>query len=101
MWPAASSTLLNRPISSLVSATKQIASGNYDQEVTAITQDEIGDLALSFDEMRRNIRDQAHAYQKSKEEYQTLFEEVPCQISVQDRDFRIIQVNRVFARALW
>ncbi|MEJ2234819.1 MAG: PAS domain S-box protein, partial [Syntrophobacterales bacterium] len=49
-----------------------------------------------FDEMRRNIRDQAHAYQKSKEEYQTLFEEVPCQISVQDRDLRIIQVNRVF-----
>jgi histidine kinase len=87
---------VKRPISRLVSATKQIASGDYEQEVTAITQDEIGDLSLSLDEMRRNIRDQAHAYQKSKEEYQTLFEEVPCQISVQDRDFRIIQVNRVF-----
>ena len=88
---------VKRPIRSLVSATKQIASGDYDQEVQVITQDEIGDLSLSFDEMRRNIRDQAHAHQKSKEEYQTLFEEVPCQISVQDRDFRIIQVNRVFA----
>ncbi|MBW2722634.1 MAG: PAS domain S-box protein, partial [Deltaproteobacteria bacterium] len=87
---------VNRPISRLVSATKQIANGYYDQEVTAITQDEIGHLAHSFDEMRKNIRDQADAYQKSKEEYQTLFEEVPCQISVQDRDFRIIQVNRVF-----
>jgi histidine kinase len=87
---------VKRPISRLVSATKQIASGDYEQEVTAITQDEIGDLSISLDEMRRNIRDQAHAYQKSKEEYQTLFEEVPCQISVQDRDFRIIQVNRVF-----
>ena len=82
---------VNRPISRLVSATKQIASGYYDQEVTAITKDEIGHLAHSFDEMRKNIRDQADAYQKSKEEYQTLFEEVPCQISVQDRDFRIIQ----------
>jgi histidine kinase len=87
---------VKRPISRLVSATKQIASGDYEQEVTAITQDEIGDLSLSLDEMRKNIRDQAHAYQKSKEEYQTLFEEVPCQISVQDRDFRIVQVNRVF-----
>ncbi len=87
---------VKRPISRLVSATKQIASGDYEQEVTAITQDEIGHLARSFDEMRRNIREQAHAYQKSTEEYQTLFEEVPCQISVQDRDFRIIQVNRVF-----
>jgi histidine kinase len=88
---------VNRPIHRLVSATKQIASGDYDQEVVAMTNDEIGDLAGSFDEMRRNIRDQARALQKSKEEYQTLFEEVPCQISVQDRDFRIIQVNRVFA----
>ncbi len=87
---------VNRPIRRLVSATKQIANGYYDQEVTAITQDEIGHLARSFDEMRLNIRDKALAYRKSKEEYQTLFEEVPCQISVQDRDFRIIQVNRVF-----
>ena len=87
---------VNRPIRRLVSATKQIANGYYDQELTAITQDEIGHLARSFDEMRQKIRDKALAYQKSKEEYQTLFEEVPCQISVQDRDFRIIQVNRVF-----
>jgi histidine kinase len=87
---------VNRPIRRLVSATKQLARGDYEQEVQVITQDEIGDLSLSFDEMRKNIRDQAHAYQKSKEEYQTLFEEVPCQISVQDRDFRITQVNRVF-----
>lgn len=87
---------VNRPIRRLVSATKQIASGFYDQEITAITQDEFGHLARSFDEMRLKIREKAIAYQKSKEEYQTLFEEVPCQISVQDRDFRIIQVNRVF-----
>jgi len=87
---------VNRPIKRLVSATKQIASGYYDQKIAAITQDEIGHLARSFDEMRLKIREKAIAYQKSKEEYQTLFEEVPCQISVQDRDFRIIQVNRVF-----
>jgi histidine kinase len=87
---------VNRPLRHLVSATKQIASGDYDQEVVAITDDEIGDLAKLFDEMRRNIRNQAHAIQKSKEEYQTLFQEVPCQISVQDREFRIIQANRVF-----
>ncbi|UCE83877.1 MAG: PAS domain S-box protein, partial [Deltaproteobacteria bacterium] len=87
---------VNRPISRLLSATKQISSGNYNQTVGPITQDEIGDLSRSFDEMRKNVRAQAQALERSKEEYQTLFEEVPCQISVQDRDFRIIQVNRVF-----
>jgi histidine kinase len=88
---------VNRPIRRLLSATRQIASGDYQQAVQAITQDEIGHLAHSFDEMRKNIRDQAQALQRSKEEYQTLFSEVPCQISVQDRNFRIIQMNRVFA----
>ena len=87
---------VNRPIRRLVSATKQLARGDYEQEVNDITQDEIGDLSRSFDNMRQNIRAQANALQKSKEEYQTLFAEVPCQISVQDRDFRITQVNRVF-----
>jgi histidine kinase len=87
---------VNRPIRRLVSATKQLARGDYEQVVNAITQDEIGDLSRSFDKMRQNIRDQANALQKSKDEYQTLFAEVPCQISVQDRDFRITQVNRVF-----
>ncbi|MEJ2363244.1 MAG: PAS domain S-box protein [Deltaproteobacteria bacterium] len=87
---------VNRPIRRLLSATKQLARGDYEQEVNTITQDEIGDLSRSFDNMRQNIRDQANALQKSKEEYQTLFAEVPCQISVQDRDFRITQVNRVF-----
>jgi histidine kinase len=88
---------VNWPIRRLVSATKQIASGDYEQEVEAITEDEIGHLAQSFDEMRKNIREQALALQRSKEEYETLFGEVPCQISVQDRDFRILQMNRVFA----
>jgi histidine kinase len=87
---------VNRPISRLLSATEQISSGDYNQTVGPITQDEIGDLSRSFDEMRQNVRAQAQALERSKEEYQTLFEEVPCQISVQNRDFRIIQVNRVF-----
>ncbi len=88
---------VNRPIRRLVSATKQISRGDYGQEVSVITEDEIGHLAQSFEEMRKNIWDQAQALNKSKKEYQTLFAEVPCQITVQDRDLRIIQVNRFFA----
>lgn len=33
---------------------------------------------------------------QSRERYRSLFEEVPCYISVQDRDLRIVQCNRSF-----
>ncbi|MBW1980667.1 MAG: PAS domain S-box protein [Deltaproteobacteria bacterium] len=87
---------VNKPIRRLVSATKEIANGNYDQDLGPVPDNEIGHLALCFDEMRRNIGEQARALQRSKQEYQMLFEEVPCQITVQDREFRIVRTNRAF-----
>jgi len=33
---------------------------------------------------------------ESRERYRTLFDEVPCYISIQDRDFRVIKSNRRF-----
>ena len=34
---------------------------------------------------------------KQKEEYQILFENSPCYITVQDRDFKLLRYNREFA----
>jgi PAS domain S-box-containing protein len=36
---------------------------------------------------------------ESRERYRSLFEEVPCYISIQDRDLRIIEANRRFREA--
>lgn len=36
---------------------------------------------------------------ESRERYQQLFEEVPCYISIQDRDLRIVEANRMFHEA--
>jgi len=88
---------VNRPIRRLVAATRQLAAGDYSSEIPALTDDEIGDLARAFEEMRRDIYHNTRALERSKREYQALFEQVPCQMSVQDREFRIIRVNRMFA----
>ena len=52
-------------------------------------------------EMSTNITDLKRLQgeiEASRQEYYELFERVPCYISVQDRDFRIIRVNRLSER---
>ncbi|MEW5912190.1 MAG: PAS domain S-box protein [Thermodesulfobacteriota bacterium] len=90
--------LVNRPLSSLLGATRQITQGDYQHPITARTDDELGDLARSFDLMRRGIKDKTEDLEQSRRQYQRLFEEVPCYISVQDADFKLVAHNRMFER---
>jgi PAS domain S-box-containing protein len=57
-------------------------------EITAVMKmaADITEIKLLQDQLR-----------ESKERYRQLFEEVPCYISTQDRDLRIIEANRRFA----
>jgi histidine kinase len=55
-------------------------------------------LASAIEEMRQKNKAITTALKKSQQEFQTLFESVPCYISVQDRDFRLLRVNRDFRK---
>ena len=48
--------------------------------------------------MRQKIKETTTALKKSQQEFQTLFESVPCYISVQDRNLRLLRTNRDFRR---
>lgn len=58
---------------------------------------ETGDLAKSLDRMRREIEAKQEEIKQHWYEYQKLFEEVPCYITVQDSDLKILRYNREFA----
>jgi len=45
-----------RPINDLVAATNRLAQGDLDTKITVDTQDEIGHLARSFEEMRQDLQ---------------------------------------------
>lgn len=45
------------PINKLVTATSKVAEGQLDQEIIASSNDEVGQLARSFEEMRKNLKD--------------------------------------------
>ncbi|MFU1794173.1 methyl-accepting chemotaxis protein [Paenibacillus azoreducens] len=44
-----------RPLKKLIQGTKRIAEGDLGQPIAAISKDEIGQLALSFEAMRQNL----------------------------------------------
>ncbi|MCF8033360.1 MAG: PAS domain S-box protein [Desulfarculaceae bacterium] len=88
---------VKRPLSALLGATRRITAGDYDQQIRPQTDDEIGELATAFDLMRQGIKEKTEDLEHGRREYQQLFEEVPCYITVQDADFRLLAHNKRFA----
>ncbi|HAA05623.1 MAG TPA: PAS domain-containing sensor histidine kinase, partial [Syntrophobacteraceae bacterium] len=90
--------VVNRPIQKLIAATRLIGQGRYDHTIDWAREDEIGQLALAVQQMGRQIAGKEEELNKQRDQYQNLFEQVPCYITVQDRDYRILTYNQETAR---
>lgn len=88
---------VNRPIQKLIDGARQIAKGEYPSKVVVHQNDEMGQLAQAISQMSIEISEKQAELNKQKDEYQTLFEQVPCLITVQDKDFRLLRYNDDFA----
>ncbi|KJS29747.1 MAG: histidine kinase [Desulfatitalea sp. BRH_c12] len=89
---------VNRPIRALIAGTQRIAGGEFTSYLTLSRKNEMGHLAEAINQMGDAIATQRIGLKKQRDEYQVLFELVPCLITVQDRDFRLLRFNREFAR---
>jgi len=56
---------------------------------------EVGKLAAAISHMQRELEEKLN---KQQDEYQSLFQLVPCLITVQDRQYRLLQYNREFSQ---
>lgn len=88
---------VNHPIQRLIEGTRKIARGDYSTTVTVSQVDEMGLLADAINHMGSEIDRNNAKLNKQRNEYQNLFEQVPCLITVQDRDYRLLNYNREFA----
>jgi histidine kinase len=88
---------VNRPIRRLIQGTQAIANGNYPVELEVDQDDEMGKLAKAFDGMSKEIGKKESELNKQIDRYQNLFETVPCIITVQDKDYKLVGYNREFA----
>ena len=88
---------VNRPIRQLIKNTWAISKGDYSSEVSVDQLDEVGQLATAINQMSREIGEKQTELNKQRNQYQTLFETVPCVITVQDRNYKLVGYNREFS----
>jgi histidine kinase len=87
---------VNQPIKRLIDGTRLIARGDYASKVKLPQADELGQLAIAVNQMSDEIASSQRELNKQRDEYQNLFERVPCLITVQDRDYRLLRFNHEF-----
>ena len=89
---------VNRPIQKLIAGTRRIAEGIYPSNVDIRQKDEMGQLAVAINQMSDKIAEKQAELNEQRKEYQNLFESVPCLITVQDRNYKLLRYNREFAK---
>lgn len=89
---------VSRPIRKMIDDTRAIAHGEYTSQVDFQRRDEMGLLAQAIHRLGGDIGKQQAELNKQRYEYQNLFESVPCLITVQDRNYRLLRYNKEFER---
>ncbi|MFO8085468.1 MAG: PAS domain S-box protein [Desulfobacterales bacterium] len=87
---------VNRPVLKLIKGTQLIGKGEHNIKVDIDQEDEMGQLAKAICQMGKEICRKQSEINKQRDEYQNLFELVPCLITVQDRNYKLIKYNREF-----
>ncbi|MCP3926302.1 MAG: PAS domain S-box protein [Desulfobacterales bacterium] len=91
--------LVTNPIKKLMTETDLIGKGefNIDDSTTIKNSDEIGKLSYAIHDMGAKIEAKQNELNKQKDMYQNLFNQVPCRITVQSKDYKLIEFNKEFA----
>jgi histidine kinase len=88
---------INKPIQKLIEGTVLIAGGKYESMVDIDHDNELRQLAEAINSMADQINIQQTKLNEQRDEYRALFDNAPCMISVQDRDFKLLRFNRRFS----
>ena len=87
---------IKRPIHGLIANIQRMKKGEYPNAVDIDKHDELGQLAARIYQMGKELGEKQTSLNKQRDEYQTLFELVPCLITVQDRNYKLLKYNREF-----
>lgn len=90
------SRFLTQPLRRLATGARCIGKGMACPPLAIQQKDEIGELALAIDTMARDIATKQAEIHRQRDEYQQLFAQVPCSITVQDRSYRLLRYNQEF-----
>lgn len=88
---------IKEPVNKLIDGTLRISRGDYSSKIEINGKNEVQQLAQVINKMGEEIGVKQEELNRQKDEYQNLFETVPCIVTVQDRNYRLVQYNREFA----
>lgn len=92
------SARISQPIIYISRLAKRIAQGDYDARVEIVSNDELGDLASSFNLMAENIAKKIRELMEGEHYIRFLLESVADGLVVTDDDNEILQVNSAAVR---
>lgn len=75
----------------------KLARGEYNPLHQNHGSDEMADLIRTFDNMSRQINQRTAELEASRKMYRSLFEEVPCYLTMISPEYRILRANRAFS----
>jgi len=88
--------IVTRPLSLLTRCSEEIAQGKDGSAVRTISQrpDELGKLARSHERMVEALHEQQEIINEKMEEFELLFDNVPCVVTVQDLNYKLLAYNK-------
>ncbi|MCJ7541100.1 MAG: PAS domain S-box protein, partial [Desulfobacterales bacterium] len=87
---------VSQPIKKLIDASNLIARGEYLSNIDINQNDEMGQLFVAINKMGKRIASKQAQLKKQRDEYQNLFELVPCLITIQDPNYQLVSYNKEF-----
>lgn len=91
------SRLVTSSLKTITKGIQSIAQGENFSKPSSYPHGEVGELALAIDQMEEAVARKPEELQRQRDESQILFDQVPCLITVQDRDFKLLNFNQEFA----
>jgi histidine kinase len=89
--------LIKKPIGKIMNDAGTLAKGLSTPNSSADLTDEIGSLSVAVHKMGHDLIEKQTQLILHKDLYQDLFEGVPCLVTVQDKDYKLLRFNRTFA----
>lgn len=87
------STRIGAPLRRMRSAVLQISSGNFDTRVPVVTRDEVGDLAIAFNKMSTDLKNNMTALTQEKEQLAGILQNMADGVLLLDKDGTIAAAN--------
>lgn len=87
------STRINAPLVKMREAALAIARGKFDTKVPILTQDEIGELAIAFNQMRKQLKFNMNALSQEKEHLASILSSMADGVITFNKSGAILETN--------